>query len=102
MPDRDEEEEASRMNPESSDGIYVTALVEAQCRLIAQKRKMKEHDDINKTKVNALKRAACMNQRSKSFTKLVANFPNDTMASEDPSTPLPPQVLIYLSTDIIK
>ena len=36
-----------------------------------------------------------------SFAKLVANLPNDMMASEDPSTPLL-QVLLSLSTDIIK
>ena len=45
-----------------------------------------------------------MNQRKKSFAKLVevtANLPNDMMASEDPSTPLH-QVLLYLSTNIIK
>ena len=35
------------------------------------------------------------------FAKLVANLPNDIMASEDPSTPLR-QVLLSLSTDIIK
>ena len=42
-----------------------------------------------------------MNMRATSFAKLVANLPNDIMASEDPSTPLL-QVLLYLSTDIIK
>ena len=36
-----------------------------------------------------------------SFAKLVANLPNDIMASEDKSTPLL-QVLRSLSTDIIK
>ena len=42
-----------------------------------------------------------MNLRATSFAKLVANLSNDMMASEDPSTPLL-QVLLYLSTDIIK
>ena len=42
-----------------------------------------------------------MNLRATSFAKLVANLPNDMMASEDPSTPLL-QVLLSLSTDIIK
>ena len=42
-----------------------------------------------------------MNQRAESFTKLVANLPNDIMDSDDTSTPLL-QVLFSLSTDIIK
>ena len=42
-----------------------------------------------------------MNQRVKSFAKIVANLPNYMMASEDPSTPLL-KVLLSLSTDIIK
>ena len=42
-----------------------------------------------------------MNLRVTSFAKLVANLPNDIMASEDPSTPLL-QVLLSLSTNIIK
>ena len=89
------------MNPDSSSGIYVTASVEAQRRLIAQNRKMKEEEKIKKTKVNALKRAARMNLRATLFAKLVANLPNDMMASEDPSTPLL-QVLLSLLSDIIK
>ena len=90
------------MNPESSSGIYVTTPVEDQCILISKKRKMKGEEKINNTKVNALKRAAHMNQRAKSFAKLFANLPNEIMASEDPSTPLLLQVLLSLSTDIIK
>ena len=101
MPNRDKEEEGRIINPDPSAGIYVTASVEAQCRLIAQNRKMKEEEKIKNTKVNALERAARMNLRTTSFAKLVANLPNDIMASEDPSTPLL-QVLISLSTDIIK
>ena len=89
MTGRDGEEEGGRMNPESSDGIYVTSSVEAKCRFIAQNRKMKEEERIKNTKVNALKRAARTNQCSKSFTKLVANLTNYIMAYEDPST-LPP------------
>ena len=54
-PNRDEEEESSIMNPDSSAGIYVTASVEAQSRLIAQNRNMKEEENIKNTKVNALK-----------------------------------------------
>ena len=100
---RDGEEEGSRMNPDSSAKIYVTASVEAQCRLIAQKQKTKEEDNIKNINVNALNRATHMNQRAKSFTaKLVANLPNDIMSSENPSTPLLLQVLLSLSTDIIK
>ena len=55
-------------------------------------------------KVNALKRSARMNQRVKSFAKIVEvtfNLPNDMMDYEDPSTPLL-QVLLSFSTDIIK
>ena len=63
---------------------------------------MKEEEIIKNTKVNALKRASRINQRAKSFEKLVANFSNDTMASEDPSTTLLLQLLLSLSTDIIK
>ena len=101
MPNRGGEEEGRRMNPDSSDGIYVTTSVEAQYRLIARNRKMKEEENINNTRVNALKRAARINQRAASFAKLVANLPNAMMASEDNSTPLL-QVLISLSTNIIK
>ena len=90
------------MNPDSSSGIYVTASAEAQCILIAQNQKMKEEENIKNTKVNALKRSACMNQRAELFAKLVANLPSDMMASEDPSTPLLLQVLISVSTNIIK
>ena len=49
-----------------------------------------------------MKRAARMNQRAKLFAKLVANLPNDMMDYEDPSTLLLLQVIIYLSTKIIK
>ena len=101
MPNRDREEEGRRMNPDSSAGIYVTASVEAQCRMISEKRKIKEEEKIKNSKINALKRAARMNLRTTSFAKLVANLPNDIMASEDLSTPLL-QVLISLSTNIIK
>ena len=55
------------------------------------------------TKVNALKRAARMNQHDKSLTIFFANLPNEIIASEEPSTP--PQllqVLLLISTDIIK
>ena len=89
------------MNPDSSAGIYATTSVEAQCRLISHNWKMKEEQKIKNTRVNALKRAARMNLRATSFTKLVANLPNDMMASEDPSTPLL-QVFLSLSTNIIK
>ena len=89
------------MNPDSSSGIYVTASVEAQCRMIAENQKIKEEENIKNSKVNALKRAARMNLRAMSFAKLVAYLPNDIMASEDPSTPLL-QVLLSLLTDIIK
>ena len=82
MPNRDKEEEGRIMKPESSDGIYVTSSVEAQCILIAQNRNMKEEERIKNTKVNALKRAAHMNLRTTPFAKLVANLPNDMMASE--------------------
>ena len=102
IPNRDGEEEGSIMNPDSSDGIYVTASVEAQCRLIAQNRKMKQEEKTKHTKVNALKRAAHMNQCAKSSEKLVTNLPNEMMYSEDPSTPLLLQLLLSLSTDTIK
>ena len=62
---------------------------------------MKEEEKIKNTNANALKRSTCMNLRATSLTKLVANLPNEMMASEDPSTPLL-QVLLSLSTDIIK
>ena len=69
------------MNPDSSAGIYVTASVEAQRRMIAENRKIKEEEKIKNSKVNALKRAARMNLRATSFAKLIANLPNDIMAS---------------------
>ena len=102
MPNRYGEEEFRRMKPDVSAGIYVTLSVEAQWILIAQKQKMKEAENINNTKVNALKRVARMNQRATSFAKLVANLPDKMMTSEDPSTPLLLQFLLSLSTDIIK
>ena len=43
-----------------------------------------------------------MNQRAKLFAKLIAKLPNYMMASEEPSTPLLLQVLLSLSTNIIK
>ena len=101
MPNREREEEGRRMNPESSAGIYVTASVEAQCRMIDENRKIKGEENIKNSKVNALKRAAHINLRATSFAKFIANLPNDIVASEDPSTPLL-QVLLSLSTDTIK
>ena len=89
------------MNPDSSAGIYFTASVEAQCRVIAHNRNMKEGEKIKNTKENDLKRAARMNLRAMLFAKLVANLPNDMMDYEDPSTLLL-QVLLFLSTDIIR
>ena len=41
IPNREREEEGIRMNPDSSAGIYFTASVEAQCRMISENRKMK-------------------------------------------------------------
>ena len=90
------EEEVSKMNPDYSDRIYVTASVEDQCILIAQNWKMKEEGKIKNTKVNILKMAAHMNQRANSFEKIVDNIPNDMMDFEDPSTPFILQVLLSL------
>ena len=69
--------------------------------MIAENRKIKEEEKIENSKVNALKRAARINLCATSFAKLIANLPNDIMASEDPSTPLL-QFLLSLSTNIIK
>ena len=101
MPNREREEEGRRMNPDSSAGIYVTASVEAQYRMIAENWKIKEEEKIKNSKVNDLKSAARINLRATLFAKILANLPNDIMASEDPSTPLL-QVLLSLSTEIIK
>ena len=43
-----------------------------------------------------------MSHCAKSFSKLVANLPNDMTAYEHSSTPLLLQFLLSLSTDIIK
>ena len=67
MPNREREEEGRRMNPDSSAGIYVTASVESQCRMIADNRKMKEEEKIKNSNVNALKRAARINLRATYF-----------------------------------
>ena len=75
IPNRYGEEEGRIMNPYSSAGIYVTVSVEDQCILIAQDQKMKEEEKIKNIKVNALKRAAHMNQRAKSFEKLFIKLP---------------------------
>ena len=40
------------MNPYSSAGIYVTASVEAKCRMIDQNSKMQEEENKRKSKVN--------------------------------------------------
>ena len=101
IPKREREEKGRRMNPDSSAGIYVTASVESQCRIIAENQKIKEEEKIKKSKVNSLKRSARMNLHATSFAKLIDNLPNYIMASEDPSTSLL-QVLLSLSTDIIK
>ena len=85
IPKRYGEEEGRIINPKSSSGIYVTASVEAECILIAQNRNMKEQEKIKILKVNALKRAAHINQREKLFAKIVektANLPNEMMDSE--------------------
>ena len=81
IPNMDGEEEGSRMNTESSSGIYFTASVESQYRLIPLKQKMKEEDNIKNTMLNALKSSARMNQSAKLFAKLGNNFPNDMMVS---------------------
>ena len=70
MPKRYGEEEVRRTNPDSSAGIHFTSSVEAECRLIYHKRKMKEEEKIKNIKVNALKRAARMNQHKKLFAEL--------------------------------
>ena len=88
IPNKDGEEEVRIMNPDSSAGIYITASLEAQCILIAQKRKKKDEEKIKNTKANALKRTARMNQLSTSFAKPVSNLLNDMMDSEENSTPL--------------
>ena len=41
MTNRNREEGIKRMNPDYSAGIYVTASVEAQCRMVAENRKIK-------------------------------------------------------------
>ena len=58
------------MNPEYSAGIYVIASMEYEYILISQNRRMKEEGKIKMIKLNALKRAARMNQSGKSFVKL--------------------------------
>ena len=62
---------------------------------------MKEEEKIKNTKVNALNRAARINQSAMLFAKLVATFPNEMMDSEDNSTPFL-QVILPLSTNTIK
>ena len=70
--------------------------------MIAQNQKKKGEEKIKDIKVNDLKRDVHMNQQNKLFVKLVTNLPNGMMASEDPSTPLLLQVILSLSTSIIK
>ena len=64
IPNRGGEEEDIIINPDSSAGIYITASVGAQCRLIVKNRKLKSEEIIKITKVNTLKRAARINQRA--------------------------------------
>ena len=56
MPNSEREEEGRRMNPDSSAGIYFTASVEDQCRMIAENRKIKEEEKIKNSKVNVRER----------------------------------------------
>ena len=58
---------------------------------------MKEDENTKNTKVNALERAARMNQRAALFGKLVANLPNEMMASEENSTPPTPSHLLHIN-----
>ena len=102
FPNRDGAEECIRMNPDYSAGIYVTASVESQYRLISQNQKMKEEEKIKNTKVNFPKRAARMYQRAELSAKSFSSLPKEMMASEYPSTPLLLQVPLSLSADIIK
>ena len=65
---------------------------------------MKEEGKIKMIKINALKRAARMNQHGKLVAKIyevTAKHPNDMMDYEYPSTPLI-QVLVSLPTYTIK
>ena len=70
--------------------------------LIDQNQKIKEEEKTNNTKVNALKSSALTSQRAKSFANVFYNLPNDMMDSDDPSTTLLLQVILYLSTNTIK
>ena len=102
FPNRDGAEECIRMNPDYSAGIYVTASVESQYRLISQNQKMKEEEKIKNTKVNFPKRAARMYQRAELSAKSFSSLPKEMMASEYPSTPLLLQVPLSLSDYITK
>ena len=78
------------MNPESSSGIYVTASVESECKLIAQNWNMKEVEKIKMIRINALKRSSYMNQRRKLLVKLARQPPNFQMTWWLLRTPPPP------------
>ena len=56
MPKRDGDKEGRIIYADSSSWIYANALVEADCRLIDQNRKMKEEEKIKSIKLNALKK----------------------------------------------
>ena len=89
------------MDHNSSAGMYVTASVEAECRMIAQNRNIQEGGNKGTSKVNALKKSAHIIKGGSSFAKLLeatSKIPRDKKTSEDPSNPLL-KYLICLSTN---
>ena len=53
IPKKDREVEPRRMDHNSSAGIYVTASVEAECRMISQSQKIQEEENKGASKVNS-------------------------------------------------
>ena len=92
------------MNPDSSIGIYVTASVQDEFRMISHNWKMQYEENKRASKVNKFFKTARVTKCGSSFVNLhaeTANLPRDTKTSEYPRTP-PLKFLLYLYTDIIK
>ena len=90
------------MNPDSSAGIYITASVEAECRMIAQNRKTQEEEKKRPKKLNAFKNSAHVTKCGiKNSLQQQPTYPATRRLQRTPSTP-PLQVLRSLSTDTIK
>ena len=70
-----------RKNPDPMSGIYMTLVMEYQCRIVAKNRRKKYKVKHNSVHVNAVKRTVHITKQGRSFEKIlytVANLQSDT------------------------